>query len=110
MIIYFKFLYRFISQSSVSSAPVVPAFNPFKDCKLSLLLIGIGFRVNPLNFDCLNEAFSNSIIPSIPFPSWHPEALSVTGHIPSQDLSFLVSLTRKTIIHVFLVFSTPSVQ
>ena len=48
-------------------ATIIPAFDPFKYGKLSLLLVYEVLVVNPFYFDCLEEAFSQSIIPAISF-------------------------------------------
>ena len=35
-------------------------------------MVDIVFRVNPFNFNCLEEAFSHRIIPAITFPAHAP--------------------------------------
>jgi hypothetical protein len=49
----------------VSPATIIPAFDPFKYRKLSLLLICEGMAVNPLHFDGFEEALCHSIIPAV---------------------------------------------
>jgi hypothetical protein len=51
----------------VSPATIIPAFDPFKYRKLSLLLVCKVLPVNPLYFDGLEEALSYRIIPAVTF-------------------------------------------
>lgn len=68
-------------------ATVVPAFDPFKYRKLSLLLVCKVLPVNPLHFDGLEEALSYRIIPAVTF-----SAHTLNNQLISfQDLSELVT-------------------
>ena len=53
----------------MSPSTIIPAFDPLKYRKLSLLLIYKGMAVDPLHFDGLEEALSDCIIPAISFPA-----------------------------------------
>ena len=53
----------------MSLATIIPAFDPLKYRKLSLLLVCEVMAVDPLHLDGLEEALSHGIIPAVSFPA-----------------------------------------
>ena len=71
----------------MSPAAIIPAFDPLKYRKLSLLLICEGMAVDPLHFDGFEEALSHGIIPAVTFPAHTLDYKAVCLQDPGERIT-----------------------